>query len=1127
MNMEIFESSEVPLTGSNLIEASAGTGKTYSIAILLLRMLLEEKLAIREVLMVTFTKAAVAELQERVRLFVRKASLASAGGDPRDELIAALVSRAAEQDGAAAVQQRLREAVLFLDEISVMTIHSFCQQTLSEFAFETGQLFGAETLKDQQQLTGDAVNRFWRKNVTIIRLDLLEHLISNGLNRDNISLVVQFYLAGKAYISYQPEIDYTLAAADQEAAWNDLSALLTGMEDCREGLRAHLQANLPAITAATQQNRYANNAFLPLINDPDAFIDLIIQKRTTGYVQQLYAALLPGCDELVELQAAVHDRAMQVISRLYHMAISQVSRELAIYKQRHSLLSFDDMITQLHLAAGRDDSGRLRAAMQQKYKAVFIDEFQDTDKLQFEIFDYLFGRDSRLFYIGDPKQSIYAFRKADIFTYFKAARGVNRAYSMDTNYRSAPALLSAMNRFFSPQPGFDTFAFNGADEGITYIPVQAPAGLTQMGLYKGTAACTPMIFYEGANKADLAHIASHLILDLLSDPEYALRKMNDSRALKPSDIGVLVRTGADGQLMKALLSRLGIPAVTVDDARVLESDEARSLLHLLNAFEDVNRAAINKALMAPFLGIDRAALLALDGDALQALFKSYGLLWEEQGIYVTLTRFWTEHGVRTRLMNNRENGGERMITNLVQLTELLHKVQTGKQLVNIELINWLRRAVEGMPVEGDEYEQRVESDEQAVKIVTIHKSKGLEYPVVVAPFLDMTTVDKREFCSFRDTDREEYLFARKEELSSDQEAAWQAQQEQENRRLLYVAVTRAAYQVFIIKNTSARAGDTALKPFYEALKAAAPADDIRFADTTAIPAHGTYQAGIRWEPLVPLRPASFSLLDLNWRKMSYTSLAFHQSYLARLEGAAAADSYDVFVFRSLSRGQVTGNFLHYIFERVDFTSERNWQEVTAQAAARFMPGMTPDQLAVMPDLIRHTLGADINVGGNAVRLSAVTQAQKVTEFEFDFPVSEFDRAVLNELGSEQQLILTASNDSVSGIMNGKMDLFFESGGRYYILDWKSNFLGDRLEHYDPALLTSAMNDNNYHLQYLIYTLALKKYLELRLPGFNYEQHFGGVIYLFVRGLRSGSSSGVFTNRPELAQIERLEGVFQP
>jgi len=1126
MNLEVFDSTEIPLTGSNLIEASAGTGKTYSIAILLLRMLLEEKLAIGELLMVTFTKAAVAELQERVRLFVRKAYQASNGGDPGDEVIAALVRRASEHGGAEAVRSRMREAVLLLDETSVMTIHSFCQQTLSEFAFETGQLFGAETLKDQQLLTGDAVNRFWRRNVAVIRLDLLEQLIGTGLSRDNITQVVASFLSGKTYISYEPGGDYTFTAADQAAAWDELSPLLAAVEACRANLRAHLRDNLGALTAATQQNRYASKAFLPLITDRDAFIDLVIEKRTTGYVQQLYAAMLPGCDQLLELKGAIHDHAMQVISHLYHMAISQVSRELEAYKQRHSLLSFDDMIAQLHLAVGKDESGRLRTALQQKYKAVFIDEFQDTDKLQFEIFDYLFGRDCRLFYIGDPKQSIYAFRKADIFTYFKAALGVDRAYSMDTNYRSAPALIAAMNQFFLPEPGFDTFAFGDVDEGITYIPVQAPAGLTEMGLYKGSSACVPMIFYEGGNKAEVGNIAAKQILDLLSDPGYSLRKTGTSTPVMPSDIGVLVRQGSEGRLMKELLGKLGIPAVTVDDARVLDSSEARSVLHLLNAFEEVNRAAINKALLAPFMGIDREALLRLDGDALQALFIAYGLLWEEQGIYVALTRFWAEHGVRARLMNDRENGGERVMTNLVQLTELLHKVQTSKQLVNIELINWLRRAVEGMPVEGDEYEQRVESDEQAVKIVTIHKSKGLEYPIVVAPFLDIKSSDNREFCSFRDADREEYLFARTEELTQAQEAAYQAQQEQENRRLLYVAVTRAAYQVFIMKNTSTRLGETSLKPFYEALKAGGSSDHIRFADPAEIPDRQTYQAGRRWEPLVPLRPAAFSLSDLSWRRLSYTFLAYHQPYLARVEGGAASDSYDDFVFRALSRGPLTGNFLHYIFERIDFTAEWGWQALIAQAVTRFIPGMPPEHQALMLDLIRHTIGAEIKIGDDLVRLSAVAQGQKISEFEFDFPVAEFNRNALNDLASEQRLILTAGSDALSGMMNGKMDLFFESGGRYYILDWKSNFLGDRLEHYDPASLMLAMNENNYHLQYQIYTLALKKYLEIRLPGFSYEQHFGGVIYLFFRGLRSGSRSGVYTCRPDPVQIARLEAVFQ-
>jgi exodeoxyribonuclease V beta subunit len=1124
-SLKAFEVATVPLDGSNLIEASAGTGKTYSIAILLLRLLLEQRLAIREVLMVTFTKSAVAELEERARLFVRKAFQQAKGEGTDDTLIAALVDRAIAQEGAETIQQRLREAVLLLDETAVMTIHSFCQQTLGEFAFETGQLFGAETLKDPKRLVSEEVNSFWRRHITTIRVELLGILIAEGLRRDHIRQVVESYLSGRPYVSYQPGERYTFSAAEQQHAWDGLAEQVEAIKAAQERLTGYMAANGPALLSNTQSNANAVKSFLHLLDQPAAFIEQLIAKKSVVYVPKLYGAMLPDAELLEQVRTELKAKVRLLISHLYHMAITETSRAINAFKERNSLLSFDDMIEHLHRATLKDQNGRLRGLMQQKYRAVFIDEFQDTDRLQYELFNYFFGSDTHLFYIGDPKQSIYAFRKADIYTYFQASQRVANAYSMNTNYRSAPDLIAAMNTFFVPEAAFDTFYFQGAPEAIGYIPVQAPGGLEDMGLYKNNSRCVPITFFEAGKKEELAEQTAAMILDLLSDPAYKLRKKGSDTAIEPEMIGVLVRMSPESRAVKAALDRLGIPAVTVNEDKVLNSEEAKQVLHLLNAFIKAERGTINRALLAPFTGINREQLLQLDMDDLQTRFNSYGLGWERDGIYVTLTRFWQDHGVRQRLMNDREHSGERILTNLTQLTELLHNVQTRKQLVNTELINWFRRAVEGMPVEGDEYEQRVESDEQAVRIITIHKSKGLEYPIVFAPYLDLKGSD-REFCTFRDADREEYLFTHQKELNDEQHRIFDLQQEQENRRLLYVAVTRAAYQLYIGKNTYTKLGETTLRAFYRPLKGIQQTlRGISFPADEGIPVHPAYKQDQTWRPVVPEQANNFRLAGLSWRKLSYTFLAAHQPYLPHLQETDAEDAYGQFIFRQLSRGAATGNFLHDVFERIDFQKEDTWLPLLEKMAPRYLPGYTVDQLPKLNTLISHTLHADIRVAGQVIRLSGIARSQRISELEFDFPVGQFYSQALQALSGSGHTILTENNRQVSGFMNGKIDLFFEWEGRYYILDWKSNFLGDHLDYYQPAVLTAAMNENNYHLQYLIYCLALRKYLELRLPDFNYDHHFGGVIYLFLRGVRTGSDTGIFTYRPEFKQIEQLSAIL--
>jgi exodeoxyribonuclease V beta subunit len=277
--MKNFVASNVSLEGSNLIEASAGTGKTYSIAILLLRLLLEKQLALKEVLMVTFTKAAVAELEERIRLFVRIAAKAANGIPIKDTTILQLVNKAIEKQGESNVKELLTQAVLLLDDTSVMTIHSFCQQTLNEFAFETGQLFGCETLKDSGPLLEDEINKFWRAHVTSIPLKLLNILIDNGLSRANFSEVLNGHYGGKRYIAYVPDAHYALSSDLLENEWIDIEKILSEADGCVKTLHTRIINDEGNLRAATAANRYAHTALSHLLDSPEEFIKQIKAKE--------------------------------------------------------------------------------------------------------------------------------------------------------------------------------------------------------------------------------------------------------------------------------------------------------------------------------------------------------------------------------------------------------------------------------------------------------------------------------------------------------------------------------------------------------------------------------------------------------------------------------------------------------------------------------------------------------------------------------------------------------------------------------------------------------------------------------------------------------------------------------
>jgi len=494
--------------------------------------------------------------------------------------------------------------------------------------------------------------------------------------------------------------------------------------------------------------------------------------------------------------------------------------------------------------------------------------------------------------------------------------------------------------------------------------------------------------------------------------------------------------------------------------------------------------------------------------------------------------FIADFSVRQVLLDGHTENGERIITNLYQLSELVHQVQSRKNLSMRDLISWLKRGIDGMTTDGDEYAQRVESDEDAVNIVTIHKSKGLEYKIVMAPFLDFVEKTKIEFVSFRDPATGDYLGTQKALLTEEQLKAYQHQQEQENRRLIYVAITRAVYKCYLFKNCYHAFKDSSLSVFLKALAAEAPdASLIQLqGPVPEAPAESYRQQLNKGQLAVSRAPVSFQLKEQNWRKMSYTMLAAKPEHQPRVRSFQQADPYDNFIFTTLRRGAKTGNLLHFIFESINFSDSSKWEHWLEEAIRKFVPGQREVYLERLHEMLQHVMYSTIHIDGASFQLASVGRQQRLAEFEFDFPVPVFKSNLLNNLSDDKVSVNVKrfseySSQELEGIMNGKIDMFFEHQGKYYILDWKSNYLGNSVADYDAAGLAAAMNENNYHLQYFIYTVAVKKYLESRIPGFNYEKQFGGVIYCFVRGVRNVSGQGIFTTKPDLKKIKLLESLL--
>ncbi len=893
-----FDAKTVTLQQANLIEASAGTGKTYSIAILCLRLLLEKNMAISQILMVTFTKAAVAELETRIRAFVLLAHQASIGQSIGDATIAEIVSTSISNIGDRETEARLKNALLFLDETAILTIHSFCQGTLSEYAFETNQIFGAEAMSqvDLNELTLDRVNHFWRNHITQLELPLLKYLTPNYLTKDLLQQFIENALSGKTLLALAPYEPDLLSVEHQKQMVAHLFNLQKKMEQVLQTAYDYIIQHEDELRIEVEKDSNAKKVFLPILNNPPAVVELIEEKIATKYVVRIFSAIIELVNLVTVERNALKEQLHLFSNKLYQLAIKTICDEVQDFKEAESLLAFDDMIGKLHKAVAIQQNPALIAALRTKYKAVFIDEFQDTDKLQYEVFNTLFGTDTILFYIGDPKQSIYGWRKADILTYFKAGNAVSNRYGMNTNFRSCDGIIGAQNNFFKPDADFDTFHFGDAEDAIHYHPVSAPDKNEKGELLFDGLPVVPMSVCENNNNDEIIATVQATVVQLLSDARFTIVENKISRPIRPSDMGIVVRNNKQGKKVRAAMAAFKIPAVTIDDTKLSDTIEATEMLYVLSAVQDITANNINKALLSGLTGLLITDIQQLNEELVLTQFKRYQLAWASEGVYVMLMQFLTDYKVKTVLLDAETKSGERSLSNVLQLIELFHHIQARNQYAPKELINWLQKLIEGKITQGDEYEQRVESDADAVKIITIHSCKGLEYNIVLAPFLDLDTKTHGNFASFRDDVSGEYLFANKAILNEEQMALIATQLEQENRRLLYVAITRAKYKCYLNNSLATYYKDSSLKPFIAAIKAAAPAE-IAFETPPPLSVDYSYDQNQQRFPIAYQKADGFTLTQLNWRKLSYTFLNPEHTPNPITVSGEVGDAYGDFIFK--------------------------------------------------------------------------------------------------------------------------------------------------------------------------------------------------------------------------------------
>ncbi|GAB6043931.1 exodeoxyribonuclease V subunit beta [Endothiovibrio diazotrophicus] len=1158
-----------PLTGLRLIEASAGTGKTYTIANLYLRLILERGLDVTRVLVVTFTKAATEELRDRIRKRLREGLERLEQGSGRGDELDALLARGGDEAAG-----RLRDALIRMDEAAVFTIHGFCQRMLQENAFESGTLFDVEFIADELEMKRTIAADFWR--IRFHRADEGEARWARGEWGTPAGLFGTLRpLLGREQVTLLPTV--TAAQLDEAQAARG-AALTTVLREWAGSGKVVAELLLTHKGLSRAATTYRNDVVEGALEGLAGFLEggegalpagfeLFTRHRLEdpkSLKKRAEAPEHPFFDACEALWQADRRHADLRRARLLAEALDYVRDQLQVRKEQQRVLAYDDLLSRLDFALLGEGGETLAARVAGLFPAAMIDEFQDTDPLQYRIFRRIYGErpDCGLFMIGDPKQAIYGFRGADIFTYIAARRDADPdqgCFTLGTNWRSASPLVDAVNTLFQSVEA----PFLYRDE-IDFHPVAAAGRADERPLILDGEVPPPLTAWLPRRDDDkplpknrarvlFAEAVAAEVARMLQLAE-AGRAELEGRTLRAGDLAVLVRDRFEAAEVRGRLAAVGVGSVYISRDSVFQTAEAGELLRLMGAVaEPANGRALRAALVTTLLGVDGRQLEAMgreEGGAWEAwleAFHRYHRQWRDHGFMAMFQTLLHERGVAHRLLALEE--GERRLTNLLQLAELA-QLEAAERFGMVGLIHWLVASIDQPDGDAEEQQLRLESDERLVQVVTIHKSKGLEYPVVFLPGLwnGRPLSDEGQLLLFHE-ERERSLCA---DLGSERRDAHLAlaQRERlaEELRLLYVALTRAKYRCCFgwgaVKGAEATALAWLLHGGEEGMggldDGALEGALQRFAPHIEVVAPPQRGAGVAvaGRSLAGGRARPFGgRAEDRWLVTSYSGLVAgieHGDTLRHerpdhdavepVAEAATGLRRDRFNF---PRGSRAGLFLHTLLEQLDFTDRRDepWSRDIERQLERH--GFEVEWRPAVEELLGGVLDAPLAEG---VALGQVGRSDRRDELAFHFPLAPIEAIGLNRLldrfpgyfSGERALTFSP----LEGVMKGFIDLVFRVGDRYYLADYKSNHLGDALGDYGPDALAAAMAEHRYDLQYLIYTVALHRHLRRSLPGYDYRRHFGGVFYLFLRGLTPRlPGNGVWFDHPDPALIDALDRYF--
>jgi len=1200
----------LPLNQISLIEASAGTGKTYTIGSLYLRLLLKagennfsRPLNVEEILVVTFTDMATEELKKKIRERITDAiDKLTVFAETQDKSAfkndGFLTALSQDLDIFEAIH-RLKLAEQNMDLAAIYTIHGFCRRMLMQYAFHSGIHFNLELIKDQSDLLVRFANEFWREHfypldfesanfiatelvspanvLSLLKADLGKDLQVEIENKQALSVPIQIFLP--QYLG-----GYQKALNELKAFWlesaDEISAIITN-----ELEKDYPKDQLKSLNRKKYQvkrlgdwinkiNQWSNNPRDYQINTTlkDYFLQSSIEKNYEEQTDKnkdkkpatpFYAPIFEDLEKRVNA-LMIPDLLSKLTLYHYRQGLQQ---KLLDYKLNHQEKSFDDLLRLLCEALQGAQGDELSEMIRFQYPFAMIDEFQDTDSQQYAIFSKIYRdnpeKNTGFIMIGDPKQAIYRFRGADIFTYLKASDEAQSRFELTKNYRSEKNLVDGVNALFDfPQSPFiyQNINFTAVDSSDDHLR-----------FYLNGKAEPAYRFYltesDKVNKTEMAKICAISIqhwLKSAAENQAVFQNKDTCKTLQPANIAVLVKNRYEAADVIQELQKLGIASVYLSDqSSVFDSHVAVELLRILKACLNVAERPILNAIATALFGLNAADIHQIqqneaDWQRWADSFAQYQQTWQRQGILVMLHQILLEQGISERLLSQAT--GERDLTDFLHVAEILQQAATLHES-EAALLSWFEKQIQG---EGRQEAQiRLESERQLVKIVTIHKSKGLEYDLVWLPFLAVpskipTAGDINVYYS---KERDETLW----DMENRNLNALYEETFAEELRLLYVALTRAKYQMAFalpaqfdkkwnalhyvlsqgeigkeIALSAPKDTETLLQAFKEKMR-----DNVEICTKPNLEAFPTLSINPKNDEL---KAAEFTgNIEQDWRITSFTSIEQghrRQNYFAESAGKKHAifddakdyDSQNAIEISTallsenesnildLPRGKQVGTALHRHFENCYFSDLANTEEIDKLRQSLQLDETFTEPLQNWLQQISHTpLSNEIGIA-----LADLANKDCIKEMPFylaireHFDVEAFNRALKahHHLPSEPLQF-----EQIQGMVRGSIDLVFRHNGKYYLVDYKSNFLGSTLADYNEDELKKEMLHSHYDWQYLIYTLALHRYLQSVVPKYDYARDFGGVFYLFLRGMNGEPQSGVFYDRPSVELITELDGVF--